>query len=118
VLIVHVQPDEGVSLAIAAKVPGLGVKLRTVHMDFVYGGAFHVEMPEAYERLLLDAMRGDATLFTRGDEIEALWGIIDPILSAWHGDTVSPIPRYRAGTRGPADADALLLADGRQWRRL
>jgi len=75
------------------------------------------ESPEAYERLILDAMRGDATLFTRGDEIEALWAIIDPILTAWHDDTTTPIPQYPAGSAGPAEADALVEGDGR-WRRL
>jgi glucose-6-phosphate 1-dehydrogenase len=75
------------------------------------------ESPEAYERLILDAMRGDATLFTRGDEIEALWGIVDPILEAWHADTTSEIPQYPAGSAGPAEAD-LLLAPGHRWRRL
>jgi glucose-6-phosphate 1-dehydrogenase len=117
-ILLTIQPDEGVSVSVGAKIPGAMMRIRPVNMEFRYGTAFLSESPEAYERLILDAMRGDATLFTRGDEIEALWGIIDPILSAWHGDTVSPIPRYRAGTRGPADADALLLADGRQWRRL
>jgi glucose-6-phosphate 1-dehydrogenase len=75
------------------------------------------ESPEAYERLILDAMRGDATLFTRNDEIEALWGIIDPILTAWHEDTSSEIPTYEAGTAGPAEADRL-LDPGHKWRRL
>ena len=114
-LTIHVQPDEGVSLAIAAKVPGLGVKLRTVHMDFVYGGAFHVEMPEAYERLLLDAMRGDATLFTRADEVDEQWAIVDAIVAAWKRDRPA-FPNYAAGTWGPPSADELLHRDGRSWR--
>jgi glucose-6-phosphate 1-dehydrogenase len=114
-LIVHVQPDEGVSLAIAAKVPGLGVKLRTVHMDFVYGGAFHVELPEAYERLILDAMRGDATLFTRSDEVDEQWAIVDSIVAAWKRDRPA-FPNYEAGTWGPPSADDLLHRDGRSWR--
>ena len=83
VLLVHVQPDEGVSLAIGAKVPGQGLTIRTVHMDFLYGGAFRTGLPEAYERLILDAMRGDATLFTRNDEVEAQWRICDPIVQKW-----------------------------------
>ena len=115
VLIVHVQPDEGVSLAIGAKVPGLGMKLRTVHMDFVYGGAFHVEMPEAYERLLLDAMRGDMTLFTRSDEVDEQWAIVDSIVAFWQRDRPA-FPNYAAGTWGPPTADALLHRDGRSWR--
>ena len=75
------------------------------------------ESPEAYERLILDAMRGDATLFTRNDEIEALWGIVDPILDAWAQDTTTEIPQYEAGSAGPVEADALMDA-GRVWRRL
>ena len=114
-LIVHVQPDEGVSLAIAAKVPGLGVKLRTVHMDFVYGGSFHMELPEAYERLILDAMRGDATLFTRADEVDEQWAIVDSIVAAWKRDRPA-FPNYAAGTWGPPTADELLHRDGRSWR--
>ena len=115
VLIVHVQPDEGVSLAIGAKVPGVGMKLRTVHMDFVYGGAFQVEMPEAYERLLLDAMRGDATLFTRADEVDEQWAIVDAIVAAWKRDRPG-FPNYAAGTWGPPSAQELLKRDGRSWR--
>jgi glucose-6-phosphate 1-dehydrogenase len=88
-----------------------------VNMEFRYGTSFLSESPEAYERLILDAMRGDATLFTRNDEIEALWGIIDPILTAWHEDTTSQIPQYPAGSAGPQEADAL-LDGGRKWRRL
>jgi glucose-6-phosphate 1-dehydrogenase len=114
-LIVHVQPDEGVSLAIAAKVPGMGMNLRTVHMDFLYGGAFQVEMPEAYERLLLDAMRGDATLFTRADEVDEQWAIVDAIVAAWKRDRPA-FPNYSAGTWGPPSADELLRRDGRSWR--
>jgi glucose-6-phosphate 1-dehydrogenase len=115
VLVIHVQPDEGVSLAVGAKVPGLGMKLRTVHMDFVYGGAFHGEMPEAYERLLLDAMRGDATLFTRADEVDEQWAIVDAIISAWRRDRPA-FPNYAAGTWGPPSAEELLRRDGRSWR--
>jgi glucose-6-phosphate 1-dehydrogenase len=114
-LIVHVQPDEGVSLAIAAKVPGMGMNLRTVHMDFLYGGAFQVEMPEAYERLLLDAMRRDATLFTRADEVDEQWAIVDAIVAAWKRDRPA-FPNYAAGTWGPPSAEELLRRDGRSWR--
>jgi glucose-6-phosphate 1-dehydrogenase len=115
VLIVHVQPDEGVSLAIGAKVPGLGMKLRTVHMDFVYGGAFQVGTPEAYERLLLDAMRGDATLFTRADEVDEQWAIVDAIVAFWQRDRPA-FPNYEAGTWGPPSAEELLRRDRRSWR--
>jgi glucose-6-phosphate 1-dehydrogenase len=111
------QPDEGVSVSLGAKIPGAQMRIRPVNMEFRYGTSFMSESPEAYERLILDAMRGDATLFTRGDEIEALWAIIDPILTAWHDDTTTPIPIYPAGSAGPAEADALVEGDGR-WRRL
>jgi glucose-6-phosphate 1-dehydrogenase len=116
-IILTVQPDEGVSVSLGAKIPGALMRIRPVYMEFRYGTSFVSESPEAYERLILDAMRGDATLFTRNDEIEALWGIIDPILTAWHEDTSSAIPQYPSGSPGPSDADALLDA-GRKWRRL
>jgi glucose-6-phosphate 1-dehydrogenase len=115
-LLVHVQPDEGVSLAIAAKVPGQGMRLRTVHMDFLYGGAFRTELPEAYERLLLDAMLGEQTLFTRSDEVDEQWAIVDAIVAAWERDRPS-FPNYAAGTWGPKAADELIRRDGREWLR-
>jgi glucose-6-phosphate 1-dehydrogenase len=116
-IIFTVQPDEGVSVSIGAKIPGPRLRIRPVNMEFRYGTSFVSESPEAYERLILDAMRGDATLFTRNDEVEALWGIIDPILTAWHEDTESPIPQYPAGSAGPPEADAV-LREGHKWRRL
>jgi len=116
VLLVHIQPDEGVSLAIGAKVPGQGMTIRTVHMDFLYGGAFRTGMPEAYERLILDCMLGDATLFTRTDEVEEQWKLVDAIVAAWKRDRPS-FPNYAGGTWGPASADELLHRDGRSWRR-
>jgi glucose-6-phosphate 1-dehydrogenase len=116
-IIFTLQPDEGVSVSIGAKIPGPRMRIRPVNMEYRYGTAFMSESPEAYERLILDAMRGDATLFTRNDEIEALWGIIDPILVAWDQDTSSEIPQYEAGSAGPAEADAL-IDGGRVWRRL
>jgi glucose-6-phosphate 1-dehydrogenase len=116
VLLIHIQPDEGVSLAIGAKVPGQGMQIRTVHMDFLYGGAFRTDMPEAYERLLLDAMRGDATLFTRADEVDEQWQLVDAIIAAWRRDRPS-FPNYPAGTWGPPSADELIHRDGRSWRR-
>jgi glucose-6-phosphate 1-dehydrogenase len=116
VLLVHVQPNEGVSLAIGAKVPGQGMSIRTVHMDFLYGGAFRTGLPEAYERLILDTMLGDATLFTRADEVLEQWALVDAIVAAWRRDR--PIfPNYEAGTWGPAAAEELLRRDGRTWRR-
>jgi glucose-6-phosphate 1-dehydrogenase len=116
VLLVHVQPDEGVSLAIGAKVPGFGLTIRNVHMDFLYGGAFRTGMPEAYERLILDCMLGDGTLFTRADEVEEQWLLVDAIVAAWQRDRPS-FPNYAAGTWGPPSADDLLRRDGRSWRR-
>jgi glucose-6-phosphate 1-dehydrogenase len=116
VLLVHVQPDEGVSLAIGAKVPGQGMKIQTVHMDFLYGGAFRTGMPEAYERLILDTMLGDGTLFTRADEVEEQWLLVDAIVAAWQRDRPA-FPNYAAGTWGPPSSEELLRRDGRSWRR-
>ena len=116
VLLVHVQPDEGVSLAIGAKVPGQGMTIRTVHMDFLYGGAFRTSLPEAYERLILDTLLGDGTLFTRADEVEEQWLLVDSIVAAWQRDRPS-FPNYAAGTWGPPSADDLIHRDGRSWRR-
>jgi len=116
-VILTVQPDEGVSVSLGAKIPGSRMRIRPVYMEFHYGTAFMSESPEAYERLILDAMRGDATLFTRNDEIEALWGIVDPILTAWQQDSESPMPQYEAGTAGPLEAGSL-LDEGHSWRRL
>jgi glucose-6-phosphate 1-dehydrogenase len=100
VLFVHVQPNEGVSLAIGAKVPGAGMRVRTVHMDFLYGGAFRIGLPDAYERLILDTMLGDQTLFTRADEIEEQWSLVDAIVAAWARERAN-FPNYPAGTWGP-----------------
>jgi glucose-6-phosphate 1-dehydrogenase len=116
VLLIHVQPNEGISLAIGAKVPGQGMAIRTVHMDFLYGGAFREGLPDAYERLILDAMLGDATLFTRSDEIEEQWSLVDAIVAFWQRDRPS-YPNYAAGTWGPAASDELIHRDGRSWRR-
>ena len=116
VLLVHVQPDEGVSLAIGAKVPGQGMTIRTVHMDFLYGGAFRTAMPEAYERLILDTLLGDGTLFTRADEVEEQWLLVDAMVAGWQRDRPG-FPNYAAGTWGPPSADDLLHRDGRSWRR-
>jgi len=116
VLLIHVQPNEGISLAVGAKVPGAGMTIRTVHMDFLYGGAFREGLPDAYERLILDAMLGDATLFTRADEIEEQWALVDAIVAFWKRDRPS-FPNYAAGTWGPVAADELVHRDGRSWRR-
>ncbi|HEY3726959.1 MAG TPA: glucose-6-phosphate dehydrogenase [Solirubrobacteraceae bacterium] len=117
-IVFTLQPDEGVSVSIGAKIPGSRMRIRPVNMEFRYGTSFLSESPEAYERLILDVMRGDATLFTRNDEIEALWGIIDPVLEAWDDDTVSSIAQYAAGSSGPEDAAELTEEDSRMWRRL
>jgi glucose-6-phosphate 1-dehydrogenase len=115
VLVLTVQPNEGVSLSIGAKIPGTRMAIRTVNMEFLYGTAFLSESPEAYERLIIDAMRGDATLFTRNDEVEAQWNICDPILQAW-SQLPGPLPQYTSGSQGPAEADRLLL--GGSWRMI
>ena len=116
-IMLTVQPDEGVSISVGAKIPGTRMRIRPVYMEFRYGTSFMSESPEAYERLILDAMRGDATLFTRNDEIETLWGIVDPILTAWEQDRTLEIATYPAGSAGPAEADRI-LDSGRSWRRL
>jgi glucose-6-phosphate 1-dehydrogenase len=116
VLLIHIQPDEGVSLAVGAKVPGQGMSIRTVHMDFLYGGSFRTGLPEAYERLILDCMLGDATLFTRSDEVEEQWALVDSMVAPWKRDRPN-FPNYPAGTWGPATADELIHRDGRSWRR-
>ena len=112
----RIQPEEGISLRFGAKVPSAGVKLRSVTMDFEYASSFLVEVPEAYERLLLDCMIGDPTLFTRADEVEAAWQLIDPIEAAWR-DGKPPLAMYEAGTWGPNAAAKLLESDGREWHR-
>jgi glucose-6-phosphate 1-dehydrogenase len=116
VLLLHIQPDEGISLTMSAKVPGQGMTIRPVHMDFSYGGAFRTGLPEAYERLILDCMLGDATLFTRADEVEEQWELVDAVVAGWRRDRPA-FPNYAAGTWGPAASDELLHRDGRSWRR-
>jgi glucose-6-phosphate 1-dehydrogenase len=117
-LAMRIQPDEGILLRFGAKVPGLGLDIRTVNMDFAYGSSFNVDSPDAYETLILDALLGDASLFTRADEVEAAWATVTPILDAWTEGPPPAFPDYDAGTWGPAAADALLARDGRRWRRL
>ena len=117
ILAIRIQPDEGILLRFGAKVPGQGLQIRNVNMDFRYGSSFAIDPPDAYETLLLDAMIGDASLFTRGDEVERAWAIIDPIIDAWRSGTGGPVHFYAAGTWGPPAADELLERDGRAWRR-
>ena len=117
ILAIRVQPDEGILLRFGAKVPGPGLQIRGVNMDFRYGSSFAVDSPDAYETLLLDCMIGDASLFTRDDEVERAWEILDPILEAWATGEGGRLHLYPAGTWGPAAADELLERDGRAWRR-
>jgi glucose-6-phosphate 1-dehydrogenase len=117
VLAIRVQPDEGILLRFGAKVPGQGLQIRNVNMDFRYGSSFAVDSPDAYETLLLDAMIGDASLFTRDDEVERAWAILQPILDAWESGDGGPLHFYAAGTWGPPAADELLEREGRTWRR-
>ncbi len=117
-LVLRIQPNEGASLTFEAKIPGSRRRLQEVRMDFRYGTAFAVPPPEAYERLLLDVMLGDPTLFTRTDEVESAWRFINNILDAWDQPESSPPVTYPAGTWGPAEADALIGRDGLKWRRL
>ncbi len=112
----RIQPEEGISLKFGAKVPSAGLRIRSVTMDFQYITSFLVEAPEAYERLLLDCMVGDPTLFTRADEVEAAWKLIDPIEAAW-AEGRPPLNMYPSGTWGPAATAQLLQADGREWHR-
>ena len=112
----RIQPEEGISLKFGAKVPSAGLRIRSVTMDFQYMTSFLVEAPEAYERLLLDCMIGDPTLFTRADEVEAAWQLIDPIENAWRSGR-PPLSMYAAGTWGPDTSAKLLQGDGREWHR-
>jgi glucose-6-phosphate 1-dehydrogenase len=115
-LILTLQPNEGVSLSLGAKIPGSRMRIRPVNMEFLYGTSFMSQSPEAYERLILDAMRGDATLFTRNDEVEAQWEICDPIVRKWEA-TPGPLPQYEAGSQGPEEANNILV-DGDAWRAI
>jgi glucose-6-phosphate 1-dehydrogenase len=118
VLALRIQPDEGLSLRISAKLPGPKVKIYPVKMDFRYGSTFGEQSPEAYERLLLDVMAGDATLFMRRDAVEASWRFVTDILNRWKHSGTRWLPEYPAGTWGPLEADKLIQADGRKWRTL
>jgi glucose-6-phosphate 1-dehydrogenase len=117
-LIVNVQPDEGITVRFEAKLPGTRMQLSPVMMNFRYGTTFGGDVPEAYQTLLLDAMLGDATLFARGDFVEASWRLITPVHEAWQAERVADIPAYEAGEWGPAEADALVAREGRRWRTL
>jgi glucose-6-phosphate 1-dehydrogenase len=114
-LVLRIEPDEGITLCFAAKVPGEAFDLRTVAMDFRYQEAFGAQPPDAYQRLLRDAIAGDPTLFIRSDEVDQAWRIVAPIQEAWQNEDVK-LGRYPAGTWGPKEADELLRRDGRAWR--
>jgi glucose-6-phosphate 1-dehydrogenase len=115
-LVLTLQPNEGVSLRLGAKIPGTRMIIRPVNMEFLYGTSFLSQSPEAYERLITDAMRGDATLFTRDDEVEAQWRVCDPIVREWARPS-GALPRYEAGSQGPAPAAQLLRGD-QTWRAI
>ncbi|MCW3011041.1 MAG: zwf [Solirubrobacterales bacterium] len=115
-LIFTVQPNEGVTLKLGAKIPGTRMRVRGVNMEFLYGTTFLSQSPEAYEKLIMDAMRGDATLFTRNDEVEAQWRIMDPVVQRWEA-APGPLPQYEAGTAGPAGIEQLLAGDDK-WRAI
>ena len=119
-LILTVQPNEGVTLQLGAKIPGTRMSIRPVNMEFMYGTSFLSQSPEAYERLIMDAMRGDPTLFTRNDEVEAQWRICDPIVKYWahtRPRTSGPIAQYEAGSQGPIEAQSI-LREGQFWRAI
>ncbi len=118
VLSLRIQPDEGITLKFGAKVPGPVMRIRSVAMDFDYGATFGTEDASPYERLILDCMKGDQTLFDRDDGVEAAWSLIDPILQVWQEQPPVKFPNYAAGTWGPAEADELLARDGKSWRLL
>jgi glucose-6-phosphate 1-dehydrogenase len=117
-LAIRIQPDEGIMLRFGAKVPGLGIDVRSVTMDFTYGSAFSIDSPDAYETLILDALLGDASLFTRADEVEGAWARVTPIIDTWAEMPSPEFPNYEAGTWGPEEADELLAREGRKWRRI
>jgi len=114
-LIFRIQPSESISLSFSTKRPGMQYQIQPVTMDFCYESAFRKELPEAYERLLLDVLRGDSTLFMRSDELEAAWQFVTPVLKYWEDQKTVPEP-YRSGTWGPRAADDLLRKAGHVWR--
>jgi len=118
VLSIRIQPDEGFAFGINSKVPGARARVYPVQMDFHYGSTFGGSTPEAYERLLLDVMTGEATLFMRRDAVEAAWQWVMPILDYWSTATAMPLPTYAAGEWGPHEADRLIESSGRHWRPL
>ena len=116
-LILRIQPEEGISLKFVSKQPGAGMKLRPVSMDFNYGASFGERSPSAYETLLLDAIIGDATLYQRQDMVEASWAAVKPIQEAW-SDGNRVVPCYPSGSWGPREADDMLARHGHEWRKI
>ncbi len=115
-LILRIQPEEGISLKFQSKTPGAGIELRGVSMDFNYGSSFGARLPSAYETLLLDAIQGDATLYTRQDMVEASWQAVEPVIEVWN-NTPPDFPNYAAGSWGPQPAEEMLERRGHRWRR-
>ncbi len=115
-IVLHIQPDEGITLHFGAKIPGPLVKMGAVDMDFDYAEHFGETVSTGYERLLFDCMVGDATLFQRADMVEASWRIVSPVLDVWEAIPARNFPNYEAGSWGPAEADELLENDGRNWK--
>jgi glucose-6-phosphate 1-dehydrogenase len=115
-IVIRIQPDEGISLKFSSKIPGSSLRMRPVTMDFRYGTSFGGRLADAYTRLILDCMLGDATLYARGDSVDAAWSLITPVHEGWATNPRSTVYEYAAGTWGPKQADAMLMADGRRWR--
>jgi glucose-6-phosphate 1-dehydrogenase len=115
-IVIRIQPDEGISLKFSSKIPGSTTRMRPVTMDFRYGSSFGGMLADAYTRLILDCMLGDATLYARGDSVDAAWSLITPIHEGWQSNKKSQVYEYPAGTWGPKESDALLASDGRRWR--
>ena len=115
-IVIHIQPDEGITLHFGAKIPGPLVNMGAVEMDFNYVDHFGVQISTGYERFLYDCMTGDATLFQRADMVEASWGIVSPILDVWNAIPARDFPNYESGSWGPAESDQLLRNDGRKWK--
>jgi glucose-6-phosphate 1-dehydrogenase len=116
-IIFRIQPDEGIALKFSAKRPVMQVQVENVAMNFSYSQTWRTDLPEAYERLLMDVMRGDSTLFTRSDEVEAAWRIVDPILKGWAAHPETPVHAYAPGSWGPEEADRLLTSEAQEWRK-
>lgn len=115
-IVIRIQPDEGISLKFSSKVPGSSMRMRPVTMDFRYGTSFGGRLADAYTRLILDCMLGDATLFARGDSVDVAWQLITPVHDGWQSNARSKVYNYEAGTWGPKEAEAMLATDGRRWR--